>query len=387
MANDSYGEKLVKRISDIDIAHAAFKGETEKLLHWRAKFISHNGIVTRMATQQIDMNLRSVDVKIHELQKEQRKVGQEISAVGSKIANNVSTVLQDLQKNAQWLQDREECSHKLLSQALRIKELEKQLQDKTIRASTLAQRLELSSLSDNAVADANLALSEGLNQCARYQARAKHIAEAEEFRDWFVYKGSKILCVDGNSDQDSLSPTAFLASLVVQNMSSQADKILALPFFCGLHTNAVELDKHTISGPILLLRNLVAQILDLENIDAGKHLQFLSEDHVRAMECMDVRSYLKALKSLLISLVRNYRGVLIIIESIDFYDKERYQAELKQIMKFLANVTNEIPSREGRLKVLIMASSQSKMFRRFSGVDILDVPEEIECDGEAYESF
>jgi hypothetical protein len=56
-------------------------------------------------------------------------------------------------------------------------------------------------------------------------------------------------------------------------------------------------------------------------------------------------------------------------------------------MKFLANVTNEIPSREGRLKVLIMASSQSKMFRRFSGVDILDVPEEIECDGGAYESF
>ena len=82
-----------------------------------------------------------------------------------------------------------------------------------------------------------------------------------------------------------------------------------------------------------------------------------------------------------------FKSELIIIESIDFYDRERYQAELKQIMKFLANVTNEIPSREGRLKVLIMASSQSKMFRRFSGVDILDVPEEIECDGGAYESF
>ena len=51
LANDAYGKKLTKRITDIDEAHAAFKGEPDKLLHWRAKLISHNEVDEHAADQ------------------------------------------------------------------------------------------------------------------------------------------------------------------------------------------------------------------------------------------------------------------------------------------------------------------------------------------------
>ncbi|KAJ4291996.1 hypothetical protein N0V90_009895 [Kalmusia sp. IMI 367209] len=389
--NDAYGDKLTKRISDIDAAQAVFKAEAEIYLHWRARLIEHHVVETNLTTQEISLDLKRLGntlwVEIQKAQVEIQKSQREIAVVGSQVMNNVSGVLQDLQKNAKWLQERDKCKQKLVDQATRIEDLERQLQKKSFRASTLAHRLHISLSSQGHITDLEISLAAGITQSTRFQAKSKYITETEEFREWFTAEEGGMLCVNGNSEQDSLSPTAFLTSLIVQNMKPKSEEILVLSFFCGLHTTVFEQGEHRIGGPTLLLRTIITQILSLDDIDAKQYLSFLGEDEVQAMESMQTKPYLETLGELLANLLQDYKGIFIIIDGIEFYDKEEYKGRLKRMIKFLAKLTTETSSTNGTLKVLIMASSHSSLFRRSSGFDALEIPEEIECDGEGYESL
>lgn len=341
-----------------------------------------------MMTQQMSIDLKEMDSRLSEVQEGQRTVIQGIEVVGSKVVNSVSSVLQDLQKNAKWFQEREnEYKQKVGSQAARIRELEEQLQKKVFRTHTLARRLHLSLPADGHVTDVDLALATGIGQRVRYQTRSKYITETKDFRQWFTAKESGILCLSGNSEQDPLSPTAFLAALLVQNIKPNVEDILVLPFFCGLHTNVLEVNQHNVSGPILLLRTLLAQLLSVDNLDTKQYLASIDEDDVQALECMRTKAYLHSLRELLLHLVQDYKSVFIIIDGIEYYDKQEYRVRLQRVLEFLVKMTQKVPSDEGTLKVLVMAASHSSILHQSEVFNAIDIPEEIEGDGEGYESF
>jgi len=258
---------------------------------------------------------------------------------------------------------------------------------KTVQSDSLARRLHLTLPADGCRDNAQTVLASGITQRTRYQARSKFIADNQEFRDWYIASDSQFLCINGNFEQDSFSPTAFLASMIVDGFKSNPQDVLCLPFFCGLHTDTILCDDVEVSGPTLLLRTLIAQILCLSDMDDKQYLSFLTEEKVEEMEDMSKETYLDVLKQLIRCLMQEYKAVFIVLDGVEFYDSGKNRSWMKKVMKHLARMTREEAGVGGSLKVLMMASSYCSIFSRESGLEALDIPEEIECDGEGYESL
>ncbi|KAF2247055.1 hypothetical protein BU26DRAFT_520326 [Trematosphaeria pertusa] len=386
-SNDAYLDSLDKRIRDIDVAHDAFKEVAERYLHWQTALMQHNVAESHALTQETNENLKLVGFKLYE---QGQQIKKEVSQMESRLMNGINDILGDHRKNAEWLQEKKECQQKIADQDARIKDLERQLHSKSFRAATLARRLHLTLPFDAYADDVQRAISEGIIRSTKFQTRSKQIAAAEEFRQWFTSDSEEnaLLCVNGNADQDSLSPTTFLAALLIQNLEQkEAGNVLVLRFFCGLHTNTLQYGQdHEIGGPLLLVRALVAQILNIDSIDDRHYLSSIAEDSVQAMEDALLKQYLATLSELLHRLRRDYHGVMIVIDGIEFYNTTEHRRATKRLIKSFANITSE-KSAGGSLKVLLMAASDCSLFRRIGGFSVLDMPEDIECGGSDYESL
>lgn len=412
-------DSLDKRIRDIDVAHDAFKEVAERYLHWQTALMQHNVAESHALTQETNENLKLVGFKLYE---QGQQIKKEVSQMESRLMNGINDILGDHRKNAECGRilsensdeaDRQKGSKrrknaskrsltkvsympnspdafKLISSDARIKDLERQLHSKSFRAATLARRLHLTLPFDAYADDVQRAISEGIIRSTKFQTRSKQIAAAEEFRQWFTSDSEEnaLLCVNGNADQDSLSPTTFLAALLIQNLEQkEAGNVLVLRFFCGLHTNTLQYGQdHEIGGPLLLVRALVAQILNIDSIDDRHYLSSIAEDSVQAMEDALLKQYLATLSELLHRLRRDYHGVMIVIDGIEFYNTTEHRRATKRLIKSFANITSE-KSAGGSLKVLLMAASDCSLFRRIGGFSVLDMPEDIECGGSDYESL
>lgn len=258
------------------------------------------------------------------------------------------------------------------------------LQKKTLGSKMFARRLDIKLPSDGFLDDMDHALTAGATSTLRFQTRSKQIAEAKEFRRWFTTNHSSMLCVNGSTTQDALSPTAYLVALLVQSL--QSEKVLVLPFFCGLHTDSSHLNDHEIGGPLLLLRALLAQVLSIKDIDEKQYLSFLVEDDIQAMEDAAFSRYLEIFIELLGCLMEDYNGIVIMLDGIEYYDIS-WRREVKKLFKRLAKATNGDTSIQGSLKVLLMASSHSSLFRKIRGNDILEMPDELDGEGSGFESL
>jgi predicted nucleic acid-binding protein len=382
LKTDAYADAIDNRIKAIKGSQDAFDKETRKYLHWRTELIDRTTVETHMVVQVINEDVVRIGQKVWE---SSHRIEDIESAVKSQteVFNGVTDVLRDVCKKAEWLQDRKTYQQKVVDQNTRIQELEMQLQKKTFRVKTLAKRLNLAMPDDCYWPDLDVALAAGATCSLRYQGQARHIAEAEEFQGWFQSRESAVLCINGNFEQHSLSPTAYLGALLIQN--SDIDNVLVLRFFCGLHTSPTTAGDHELEGPFLLIRSLLAQALGAGGIDEKQRLSFLNEDDAQAMEDASFSHYLGTFIKLVKGLLQDYHGIIVIIDGIEYYDYEG-RKKLKKVIKALLKTTGK-SSLVGYLKVLIMASSYSKVFGDVDDVQILDMPNDIERIGSGFDSL
>jgi hypothetical protein len=90
--------------------------------------------------------------------------------------------------------------------------------------------------------------------------KARYLLSTVQFKDWLARPFSGILLVDGYCREDgigNISPlSVFIASLTTT--LSQTDCCIVLHFFCGNH---IRPEQDTVSGPVGLVRSLIAQLL------------------------------------------------------------------------------------------------------------------------------
>lgn len=260
----------------------------------------------------------------------------------------------------------------------RLQQTSLQLLEKTIRAKTLARRLLLNLPADAYFDDIERLLSNGVTSSSKFQAKTKQIVGSSRYAEWHQSPTSTVLCINGNWEQDALSPTSFLSSLLTTSLQKQNNFVLY--FSCGLHTSLVGLGELEVGGPLLLLRTLLAQILSIEDIDDRQWLSAINPSDIESLEEGSFEQYLESFLDLAENVSRTYNGLVIIIDSIDYYH-HTWKKQVKKLIRGLEGLTDGTSSSQRSIKVLIMASSCSPLFRKVHDISVLNIPDELDADG------
>jgi hypothetical protein len=253
-----------------------------------------------------------------------------------------------------------------------------QLQEKTIRAKALARRILLNLPADAYFNDIEGSLANGITSSYKFHGRANQILNASQYVEWHQSPTSTILCINGNWEQEALSPTSFLSAMLATSLRGQNNFVLH--FSCGLHTGSVDIGELDVGGPLLLLRSLLAQILSIEDIDDRQCLSAINPDDIEALEEGSFRQYLESFLRLAENVSRTYDGMVIIIDSIEYYH-HTWKKQVKKLIQGLESLANRMSPSRRQIKVLIMASSQFPLFRKLDNISMLDMPDDLDTEG------
>ena len=259
---------------------------------------------------------------------------------------------------------------------------------------SLIERLELGSSASALDSDLAVVQSAGLNESTStsFQSRSRYVTETPEFQKWLGRPKSAVLIVEGNEELESISSLSFLVALLYEKLERKP-KVLALPIFCGMLDNSTSDDFEAISWPTIMLRRLLAQLLerkeiDWEHGDRGRPcLSFIGQSTLAELEAGSYTSHLTTMMRLISILIRMYDCIFIMIDGVDFVDEEAYD-ETKQLIDGLIQLVRATFLREkgevaGSIKVLWTASTHLEYRARSGkGVAVLDMPEENDDDDE-----
>ncbi|KAF2015789.1 hypothetical protein BU24DRAFT_185282 [Aaosphaeria arxii CBS 175.79] len=375
--NDRYVRELDDRIRDISTAQRSFDDEIKKYHHLQTAAVGTvvcqtSDDVTLIGRKLWNMNDDLLDMKTDV----------------TRVTNNVMHVLQDFNKQATWIKERDSIRLELEEKNAHqrhlqeeIERLQAQLDEKCIRPSQLARRLQLNLPKDAYLKD----FADTSAATRKSQLFAKQIAEHQDFRQWYISESSSIIFVNANSDGElDCPPTSYLGALMISNLES--NDVLVLRFCCSQHTQGSSIREETITGPLLLLRTILAQMINLRSTEQHRLLRFLKSDDIEAMEEHAFRQYLDCCASLLEASLQYHQGIMLIIDGLEYYETKWPKCS-KRLIKAFEKLTESLSSSNRPLKVLIMAQSHCSLFRKFSHVNVIDLPDELDDYASEFESM
>ena len=269
-------------------------------------------------------------------------------------------------------------------------ELRRRVKETSYTPASLAKALDLDVKVNGNSNDVNDVQSAGLTAASGFQIRAKWIVETSDFRNWIHSDHSDILYVQGNGEQESISSISFMTALL-QTRLLESEHVLVLPFYCGLHTGGQFEDSDEMKGPLIMIRALLAQILNLDEIDwvngaGGYPYLSLDPNQVLKMGKHSFLAHLKVVVNVIAELRGNYNAIFVLLDGLDWYDWT-WEREVRQLVERLLRL---VRSREGTGVIKIFMSAATRvncMSEMASEVNSIQVPEEIYDEGESYEEL
>jgi hypothetical protein len=273
-----------------------------------------------------------------------------------------------------------------------IAQLQTQLNEVSYTPLSLAEAIGLDLTVDGYPDDVDSAYSKGLMESPKFQDRTRWVAESPEFVNWIDADGSEVLVIQGgNSELEYLTSMSFLAALLHPKLV-ESNSVLVLPFFCGLHTGSQFDDSGELSGPLLMVRALLAQTLSIKTVDwaegnAGLPFLSLKPDEVKKLKGGSFSAYIKLIGNLIKSLRGHHSAIFVIIDGIDYYDLN-WEKEVKYIVRTLLRLAAADVESSGVLKVLFAATTHTNGWPQGGkSAVVLDVPDEIDGDGDTLEEL
>lgn len=148
-----------------------------------------------------------------------------------------------------------------------------------------------------------------------------------------------------------------------------------------------------------MVRSLITQLLVRKDIDWNQGpdgfplLSFLRHEDVQKMQKGSYRTYLKVLGTLLIRTKGCYDAIFVMIDGVEFFDRQ-WEEKMKKMTKCVKssvnafNADDEGASRVGTLKVLLTAASYSSCLASVgASMTVIDMPEDIERDGDGFKAL
>jgi hypothetical protein len=104
------------------------------------------------------------------------------------------------------------------------------------------------------------------------------------------------------------------------------------------------------------------------------------------------RTYLNVIETLLVRIRGHYDAVFLLVDGIDFYD--RWDDEMKRLIKRSMRLIKDFTVKSkggtavGTLKVLLTAASHSSCLASAGAwMNVIDMPEDIESNGDGFEAL
>ncbi|KAK2741994.1 hypothetical protein CKAH01_01421 [Colletotrichum kahawae] len=187
------------------------------------------------------------------------------------------------------------------------------------------------------------------------RAKAQWLLQTDEFRNWLRENRSSMLLVDGELQDSMISPLSWICGGLISALVENPDSAVAF-FFAGLHVDMQLPDID--SGPVAMLRSLIAQLLMSANLPSPD-LSFMTKEMIkecREGDCLVLcEMFVKIIKQ-----VPPKTTVYCIIDGVSWYEQSRWLADLGDFavaLEYVARRNNT--GRSGSLKVLLTSPTQS----------------------------
>ncbi|KAJ4354144.1 uncharacterized protein N0V89_005877 [Didymosphaeria variabile] len=301
--------------------------------------------------------LRS-DVTSHEqatqMLKKEIEMQRQAIELQSQAHNSLSSLLQDVIKNAEWYTARVQRAYDAIDRNVDLRGLQLQL------GSHLGHTLE------DVGQDLDLVTRNAQSCDAQSQGAMHWVLQSPRLKRWIQSPYSDVLAVDGNLEDGMArySSTSLLCGMLIQSLREQKG-VHVLHFFCGTHSSRFD----PLSGPRGLLQSLIAQLLSIQQFDVG-FLRFGQwEGGLRANS---INTLCRLFKRLVEQLPNSV--VFCIIDGISIFEVETWLDELHLVVRtLLETVADE--QLIARLKFLGTAASRSRCLNSLlSERDRLSVP-------------
>lgn len=229
---------------------------------------------------------------------------------------------------------------------------------------------------DLAPRDIQTTIAEGRASNLALQERAEYLLGGAEFKAWFTARDSRVMLVNGNSDDERISPMSFACGLLANSLLSYSGPI-TLAFFCGLHTSSRDAE----IGPRPLVASLICQLLkQYQAFD----LSFLLPEQQAALEDYEI----KILCHLFVALVQQLPSgqvLFCIIDGISFYESRDKRNDTTKIIKAIAKLV-EGEEAQAVLKFLVVSPSISRWSTKSLARRVVYVlPETIEVTNQGFD--
>ncbi|KAI9695093.1 MAG: hypothetical protein M1820_008918 [Bogoriella megaspora] len=400
MKNANYGQSIEVRIRNIQRSRQRFEDALRRFGHWRLKMMHNEIHESKEIVQNSHATLQRMECGVDNARKGIEEVGQvvirRVNSLAPQIVNGIQNVLIDETKNAEWQKkwnEHAEEKKRLLKDSRekdrQINELKKRVNETSYLPSFLSDALSLDLEVDSRLDDLDSIETTGLTANTSFQMRSKRLADTTEFRHWLSSDDSGILHIQGDGDQESITPVSFLSSLLHRKLLDGG--ILVLPFFCGLHTGGRFKDSHEMNGPLMMIRALLAQILRLKGVDwmhDAYGLPYLSfgAKKISRLTKGSFSAYLGVVTGLLSKLRKQHSPIFLIIDGLDWYDLT-WGREVKRLIESLLRFMDS-PSSDGVFKVLLGTATHLDWHPKTdSDFVILEMPGEIYEEGESFEEL
>lgn len=195
--------------------------------------------------------------------------------------------------------------------------------------------------------------------------QARSLMSKDAFRALLAKDQSTILMVDGhgkNEGAGKISPLSVWSASFAASLS-QSDSVIALHFFCGLHSCS-DSEEDENAGPLGLMRSILAQLIrQTDDLSRVRRPQITSQDN-------GVESISKLFKSLLTEIGPG-KTIFLIIDNVSEFEGVTWNEWSNQIQHVFTAlydlVHDDGGDQEGRrrpkLKVLLTSANKSTVLR------------------------
>ncbi|PSN71370.1 hypothetical protein BS50DRAFT_673933 [Corynespora cassiicola Philippines] len=391
LMNSEFGQLIDVQISNMQDSRKKFENVLEKYLRREVRMIHEEALEIHEDTVEIRKEASETKQSINRIE-EKLQVLTRKSSLGAQILNNIMILLSDSVKNSDWKKDvrgyiEERNSSDHLSQKLLLASL-RQARESAYDPKSLAKVLKIGISQEETSNDVDFVYAQGLASRARFQQRSRWIAQSSQLSDWIQSNQSSVLFIQGNhTEMDSASPASFVISLLYPDLAS-SDRVLALHFFCGLHTGSQFSDSAKENGPLIMAKTLLAQILSITTIDwdegnSGLPMLSLRPQLVEKLKRNSFPAYLELICQLISALRRHHSAIFVMIDGIDYYDNTTWRKQVRRILRKLSGLAlGPVKGDDvGAVKLLLTAGTHlSSQPKSEDGIVVLDVPDEIDGD-------
>lgn len=194
--------------------------------------------------------------------------------------------------------------------------------------------------------------------------QARSLMSKDAFRSLLAKDKSTLLMVDGHSKNEGagkISPLSVWSASFAASLS-QSDSVVALHFFCGLHSCSDSEDEN--DGPLGLMRSVMAQLIrQADDLSRVKRPQILSQDN-------RVESISQLFKSLLTDIDPG-KTIFLIIDNISEFEGvtwNEWSNQIQHVFTALYDLVHddgggEVARRRPKIKVLLTSANKSTVLR------------------------